>query len=230
VRLKGRTALITGASRNIGRAIALAFAAEGADLALNTRVNREELDAVAAECAKTGVRVLPVLADVADAGAVEAMVARAVAELGPIDTLVCNAAVRPHKSLMETSFEDWHQVLGINFLNPHLSLYSMRGARKRDYPPNNFYQQPWWPSNRLLEDYFARVSYALTQGKTLSDLTLDELRRESPVFEQDVYQALDPDVAVERRQLPGGPARDPVQRELASLKARLLARGIETGA
>jgi len=47
VRLKGKTALITGASRNIGRAIALAFAAEGADLVLNTRVNREELDAVA---------------------------------------------------------------------------------------------------------------------------------------------------------------------------------------
>ena len=51
-RLEGRTALITGASRNIGRAIALAFAAEGASLALNTRENREELDTVAAECRK----------------------------------------------------------------------------------------------------------------------------------------------------------------------------------
>jgi len=53
-RLTGRTALITGASRNIGRAIALAFAAEGADLVLNTRANRAELDAVAEECRKAG--------------------------------------------------------------------------------------------------------------------------------------------------------------------------------
>ena len=48
MRLRGKTALITGASRNIGRSIALAFAAEGADLVVNTRVNREELEAVAA--------------------------------------------------------------------------------------------------------------------------------------------------------------------------------------
>src|SRR5256885_7963962 len=68
-RLQRRTALITGASRNIGRAIALAFAAEGADLVLNTRVNREELEAVAAECRKAGVRVVTALADVADAAA-----------------------------------------------------------------------------------------------------------------------------------------------------------------
>ncbi|HIQ05114.1 MAG TPA: hypothetical protein EYH31_05390 [Anaerolineae bacterium] len=56
-------------------------------------------------------------------------------------------------------------VLGINLLNPHLSLYSMRGARKRDYPCNIFFQQPWWPENRLLDEYFARLSYALSQGQ-----------------------------------------------------------------
>ena len=65
---------------------------------------------------------------------------------------------------------DWHQVLGINLMNPHLSLYSMRGARKRDYPPNIFYQQPWWPDNRLFEDYCGRLSYALTQGKRSVDV------------------------------------------------------------
>src|SRR5437867_2485805 len=67
VSLKGKTALITGASRNIGRAVALAFAAEGADLVLNTRVNGEDLEAVAAECRKAGVRVVGALADIADA-------------------------------------------------------------------------------------------------------------------------------------------------------------------
>ena len=94
MKLAGRTAFISGASRNIGRAIALAFAAEGADLVLNTRVNREELEAVAAECRKAGVRVVPVLGDIADASAVETMVKEGLAELGVIDVLVCNAAIR----------------------------------------------------------------------------------------------------------------------------------------
>jgi NAD(P)-dependent dehydrogenase (short-subunit alcohol dehydrogenase family) len=125
MKLAGRTALITGASRNIGRAIALAYAAEGADLVLNTRANREELEAVAAECRKAGVRVVTALADVADAAAVDAMVAGAVAELGPIDVLVCNAAIRPHKSLAETSLEDWHHVLGVNL---HSAFYLARAV------------------------------------------------------------------------------------------------------
>src|SRR6266704_2957310 len=107
VNLKGKTALVTGASRNIGRAIALAFAAEGADLVLNTRANAEELEAVAAECRKAGVRALAVLADVADAAAVESMVRRGLAELGAIDIVVSNAAIRPHKALTETSLEEW---------------------------------------------------------------------------------------------------------------------------
>ncbi len=60
---------------------------------------------------------------------------------------------------------DWAYVLGINLNNPHLSLYSMRGERKRDHPQNIFYQQPWWPENRLIADYFARLSYVLSQGR-----------------------------------------------------------------
>ena len=125
MRLSGRTALITGASRNIGRAIALAYAAEGADLLLNTRTNREELEAVAAECRKGGVRVATALADVGDAGAVEAMVARGLAELGGLDVLVCNAAIRPHKSVTETSVEEWHHVLGVNL---HSAFYLSRAV------------------------------------------------------------------------------------------------------
>jgi 3-oxoacyl-[acyl-carrier protein] reductase len=132
MRLSGRTALITGASRNIGRAIALAYAAEGADLLLNTRSNREELEAVAAECRKAGVRVATALADVSDAAAVEAMVAQGLRELGAVDVLVCNAAIRPHKSFTDTSPEDWHHVLGVNL---HSAFYLARavvpGMRER---------------------------------------------------------------------------------------------------
>jgi 3-oxoacyl-[acyl-carrier protein] reductase len=125
VRLKGRTAFVTGASRNIGRAIALGFAAEGADLILNTRANRDELEAVAAECRKAGVRVIPVLGDIADAAAVEAMVKQGLAELGAIDVLVCNAAIRPHTALDETSLEDWHRVIGVNL---HSAFYLARAV------------------------------------------------------------------------------------------------------
>ncbi len=125
MRLEGKTALITGASRNIGRAIALAFAAEGADLVLNTRVNRQELEAVAAECAKAGARVVSVLADIAEPAAVEAMVRQGLATFGAIDALVCNAAIRPHKALLETSPEDWHQVLAVNL---HSAFYLTRAV------------------------------------------------------------------------------------------------------
>jgi 3-oxoacyl-[acyl-carrier protein] reductase len=124
-RLQGRAALITGASRNIGRAIARAFAAEGADLVLNTRANVEELDAVAAECRKAGVRVVTALGDVGDAAACQAMVERGLAELGAIDVLVCNAAIRPHKSVTDTSVEEWHKVLGVNL---HSAFYLARAV------------------------------------------------------------------------------------------------------
>jgi 3-oxoacyl-[acyl-carrier protein] reductase len=125
MRLAGKRAFITGASRNIGRAIALAFAAEGADLVLNTRANREELEGVAAECRKAGVRAVSVLGDIADAGAVDAMVKEGLAELGAIDVLVCNAAIRPHTSVTETSIEDWHRVMGVNL---HSAFYLARAV------------------------------------------------------------------------------------------------------
>ena len=123
--LRGRTALVTGASRNIGRAIALAFAAEGADLVLNTRANRDELDAVATDCRKAGVRVVPVLGDIGDAAAVETMVREGIAELGGIDVLVCNAAIRPHKSIDETSLEEWHRVMAVDL---HSAFYLARAV------------------------------------------------------------------------------------------------------
>ena len=123
--LRGRTAFVTGASRNIGRAIALAFAAEGADLVLNTRTNREELDAVATDCRKAGVRVVPVLGDIGDAAAVDAMVREGIAELGGIDVLVCNAAIRPHKSIDETSLEEWHRVMAVDL---HSAFYLARAV------------------------------------------------------------------------------------------------------
>lgn len=67
---------------------------------------------------------------------------------------------------------DWQAALGISFVNHHLSLYSMRGERKRDYPANLFYQQPWWDDEREFADYEARVCAAVSEGKRMVDVLL----------------------------------------------------------
>lgn len=120
MRLRGKTALITGASRNLGKAIAVAFAREGATLLLNTRTNREELTAVATECEALGVRTLPILADVAQPEQVARMVEQGLEHLGKIDILVSNAAIRPHRPLTEVSLDEWHQVMAVNL---HATFY-----------------------------------------------------------------------------------------------------------
>ena len=69
------------------------------------------------------------------------------------------------------NFEDrkwiagWHAILGINHFCPHLTLYSMKGLRKRDYPPTFSYQQPYWLYNKKIEDYMGRIAYAATIGQ-----------------------------------------------------------------
>ena len=65
---------------------------------------------------------------------------------------------------------DWEYVLGINFLCQHLSLMSLRGCRKRDFPPSFLPHQPWWPEYRLLGDYFGRLSFLLSQGEAVADV------------------------------------------------------------
>jgi hypothetical protein len=74
------------------------------------------------------------------------------------------------------TFEDrmwitgWHTLMGVNFMCPHLSLYSMKGERKRDYPPTISYQQPYWRYNRLFEEFSARLCYFATVGQTTPEV------------------------------------------------------------
>lgn len=113
MRLEGKTALITGSGRNIGRATALALAKEGANIVVNARSNREEAEAVAQEVRDLGVGAIAALADVADRAQVDDMVAKAVAEFGKVDILINNAAIRPHSAFTETTNEDWERVRGV---------------------------------------------------------------------------------------------------------------------
>src|SRR5207248_11673670 len=92
--LEGKVAIVTGAGRNIGRGIALALADGGAAVVVNARANRKETEAVAGEIARAGGKALAVTGDVADADAVDRMVAAAAEKFGRIDILVNNAAIR----------------------------------------------------------------------------------------------------------------------------------------
>ena len=112
-KLENKVALITGSGRNIGRATALKFAAEGADIIVNARSNREEAEAVAAEVRALGRQALPILADVSDQSQVDAMVQQAIDHFGRIDILLNNAAIRPHKPFLELTRTDWEYVRGV---------------------------------------------------------------------------------------------------------------------
>ena len=77
MKLEGKVALVTGSGRNIGRATVLKLAGEGANVVVNARTNRQEVESVAEEARALGVEALPILADVADHGQVTGMVAQA---------------------------------------------------------------------------------------------------------------------------------------------------------
>jgi 3-oxoacyl-[acyl-carrier protein] reductase len=111
--LAGRVAIVTGAGRNIGRAIALALAEGGAAVVINVRSNRNEAEGVAKEIARGGGQALAIAADVADAAAVDEMVAAAADRFGRIDVLVNNAAVRLEQSLAEMSLGEWRAVTAV---------------------------------------------------------------------------------------------------------------------
>src|SRR3954452_20200548 len=111
--LTGRVAIVTGAGRNIGRAIALTLAEGGASVVVNARSNRAEADAVAREVEAAGGKALVHIADVADAVAVQAMANAAVKQFGRIDILVNNAALRREKPFAEMSYAAWREILDV---------------------------------------------------------------------------------------------------------------------
>jgi 3-oxoacyl-[acyl-carrier protein] reductase len=111
--LAGKVAIVTGAGRNIGRAIALALSGGGASVVVNARSNRAEADAVAREIEAGGGKALVHIADVADANAVQAMAEAVTKKFGRIDILVNNAALRREKAFAEMDYREWREVLDV---------------------------------------------------------------------------------------------------------------------
>lgn len=112
--LDGRHALVTGASRGIGRAVALALAAEGASVALNFAGNVAAAEAVRDEIERAGGKAILVPADVSDEGAVEAMVKTVAEAFGSIDILINNAGITRDGLLLRMKEADWDAVLNTN--------------------------------------------------------------------------------------------------------------------
>jgi 3-oxoacyl-[acyl-carrier protein] reductase len=109
--LAGKVALVTGAGRNIGRAIALALAEDGASVVVNARSNKAEAEAVVRAIEAAGGKAIAALGDVADPEDVAVMVVEAKAAFGRIDILVNNAAMRREVPFREMRLADWREVM-----------------------------------------------------------------------------------------------------------------------
>ena len=131
--LTSRVALVTGASRGIGRAIALALAEANAAVAVNFLTRAEDAQAVAAQIGAAGGRAITVRADVSDAAAVAAMIQTIAAQLGPVDILVNNAGIALPRGLDDLTEGDFDRTIAANlksaFLCIQAALPHMRAQR-----------------------------------------------------------------------------------------------------
>jgi len=118
--LDGKVAIVTGASRNIGRAIAEALAEGGAAVVINAKASREAAEQVAAGIERNGGRATVVLADVTQPDAVNAMVDAVRQRFGRLDILVNNAVTHQDKPFLESTFDDWRRTLTVTLDGAYL--------------------------------------------------------------------------------------------------------------
>jgi 3-oxoacyl-[acyl-carrier protein] reductase len=118
--LDGKVAVVTGASRRIGRATALGLAEDGAAVVVTAQSARGEIEAVAEEIRKAGGKALALMMELTDERSVNAAVAEAERQYGRIDILVNNAAIRMQSPFLDISLADWRRVMSVNLDGPFL--------------------------------------------------------------------------------------------------------------
>jgi 3-oxoacyl-[acyl-carrier protein] reductase len=127
-----RKALITGAGRNIGRAIALRLARSGCDVVVHTRADKAQAESVAQAARAYGVEALVCLGDIGLRDDLRRMTERVLASFGHVDILANVAAIRPDNSFLEMSFEDWQRVIDANLGSVfHLTQACLPGMVER---------------------------------------------------------------------------------------------------
>jgi 3-oxoacyl-[acyl-carrier protein] reductase len=132
--LRGRTALVTGGNRGIGRGVALALAGAGARVAINYRVRQEEAETAAGEIRALGGECTVVQADVSRAADVDRLVSTAESGLGPIDILVNNAGIARPQEMQSITEQDWDELIAVNLKSCFLMTQAvLPGMRARGW-------------------------------------------------------------------------------------------------
>lgn len=130
-KLSSKVALITGASRGIGREIALGLAAEGCDIAIHYNSDRESAEAVVGQIRQLGRKAVAIRADLSETSEAVKLAQDAVSALGPVDILVSNAGINPARPIDQITAEDWHRSMQVNLSAAfHISQAVLPGMRE----------------------------------------------------------------------------------------------------
>ncbi len=132
--LDGQVAVVTGGSRGIGRACALALAADGANVVINYTSNEAAAKATATECEQAGVKALVVQADVSNAEDATRLIKAAEETFGKVDILVNNAGINRDRTIQRMSAEEWQQVIDTDLSSVfYCTNAALEGMRERNY-------------------------------------------------------------------------------------------------
>ena len=123
--LKGKIALVTGASRGIGAASALALAHSGADVAVNYRERTRDAEAVCKKIRSLGPRAISLQADVSHSDAVNEMICEIQRQLGPVSILVNNAGIARQQPIDQITEQDWDEILAVNLKSTYLTTWAV---------------------------------------------------------------------------------------------------------
>ncbi|HEX4755093.1 MAG TPA: SDR family oxidoreductase [Candidatus Dormibacteraeota bacterium] len=222
--LRGRTAFVAAASRGMGRAIALQFAAEGSDVGLCAR-DADALEDASASIRETGARAIPSVADVTDEAAVEAAVQRTVAGTGRLDALIVNAGGPPTGTFDSVADDEWNQTFQLLLMSSvHLVRTALPALRRSDaasilFVTSSAVRQPI--AGLLLSNSLraAVTGLAKTLAGELAPIRVNTImpgrirtgRQESLMRQRHPHEDLEQAIAEEAKTVPLGRFGDPAE-------------------